>query len=292
MATEPIAAGSAGIIDVEGARLPYRIEGQGQPCVVLGSVAFYAREFSQELRQRLQLVFLDLRHFVAADPSFPPDRISIDTYADDIEQARTTLGLGDVVVIGHSIHATVALEYARRYPEHVLGVVVTGGVPASEGRRAARDRHWETEASEERKQLLARAEAELTPEVEASLSPAEFFVRDYVASGAWYWYDPTYDAAWLWEGVEPNMPVLERLAELLDPYDLGQGPGQITTPVLIAHGRYDFGAPYPLWGAHRHKLPRHTYVLFEESAHTPSLEEPEQFDQTLLAWIDGLAISG
>ena len=36
------------------------------------------------------------------------------------------------------------------------------------------------------------------------------------------------------------------------------------------------------------KLPRHTYALFEKSGHHPSLEEPERFDQTLLAWVHGL----
>ena len=75
------------------------------------------------------------------------------------------------------------------------------------------------------------------------------------------------------------------------PYDLGQGPGEITVPVLIAHGRYDYFVAYTLWEEHRHKLPRHTYVLFERSGHTPPLEEPDKFDQTLLAWLHGLDTS-
>jgi proline iminopeptidase len=58
--------------------------------------------------------------------------------------------------------------------------------------------------------------------------------------------------------------------------------------VLIAHGRYDYAIPYTLWEEHRHKLPRHSYVLFERSAHAPSLEEPERFDQAVLEWVRGL----
>jgi proline iminopeptidase len=289
MTTPRMAPDKAGIVEVEGAHLGYRIEGRGQPCLVVGSSIYYPRVFSQALRQHLQLVFVDLRHFAAAsDPSFTPDRISSDTYTDDIEHVRQTLGLGDVVVIGHSVHATVALEYARRYPEHVSGVVAIGGDATSDGKDAARERLWETEASEERKELLARAEAALTPELRATLSPGELFVREYLAAGPRYWYEPTYDASWLWEGVTPDLPVLERLWELFDPYDLAQGPGEITTPVLIAHGRYDFAAPFTLWEEHRHKLARHTYALFEKSGHHPPLEEPERFDQTLLAWINGL----
>jgi len=275
------------VVAVDGARLAYRIEGQGQPCLVLGLLEYYSRVFSGALRERLQLVFVDLRHSAPSDPSFRPDQISIETYADDIEQIRRALALDDVVVMGHSVHATIALEYARRYPEHVRGVVVTGAVPNTADYDAALEQ-LRQEASEERKELRARNQADLTPELRARLSPTEFFIREYVARGPMHWYDMTYDGTWLWEGTELNLPVLERLYDLVDPYDLAQGPGEITVPVLIAHGRYDYGAPYTLWERHRHKLPRHTFALLQRSGHTPPLEEPPGFDEQLLAWIGGL----
>jgi proline iminopeptidase len=102
------------------------------------------------------------------------------------------------------------------------------------------------------------------------------------------WYDPTYDATWLWEGAEPDMPILDRLGELFEPYDLAQGPGEIRMPVLIAQGRYEFGAPPSFWQAHLRKLPRPALVVFDRSSHTPQLEAPERFDEAVLAWIAGL----
>ncbi len=284
----------AGVIDVEGARLRYRIEGLGQACLVVGSSILYPRAFSDALREQLRLVFVDLRHFVASDPSFGPDRISLDTYADDIERVRSTLGLDDIVVIGHSIHGAIALEYARRYPDHVRGVVAIGArARMSAEDYATEDRLWEAEASEERKAIVARRQAALTPEVRATLSPAEAIARDYVAIGPMQWFDPTYDPSWLWEGVVPNQPILDRLYdELFDPYDLAQGPSPITVPVLIAIGRYDYTAPHTLWEEHRHKLSRHTFALFERSGHYPSLDEPKLFDHTLLAWIQSLKKPG
>jgi proline iminopeptidase len=279
---------SAGIVEVDGAQLRYRIEGHGQPCLVVGSAIFYPRMFSQELREHLQLVFADLRHFAAsADPTFGPDRITVDTYADDIEQVRRTLGLGDVIVMGHSIHGSIALEYARRYPEHVRGVVAIGAVPAEDP--AEVERLWEADASEERKEILARLQAKLTPEARAAMTPADLLVREYVANGPVYWYDPAYDCSWMWQEVVPDMPVFEHLfGGLFETYDLAQGPAKITVPVLIAHGRYDYAAPYTLWEERKQELPRHTYALYEKSGHFPSLEESELFDQTLLAWVRGL----
>jgi proline iminopeptidase len=290
VSTDTTPEDNVGIVEVEGAHLRYRIDGHGQPCLVVGSSIYYPRVFSQELREHLQLVFVDLRHFAASEPSFAPNLISVETYTDDVERVRKTLGLGDVVVIGHSIHGTIALEYARRYPEHVRGVVAICAPPRrSDEDPAPRERLWEADASEERKEILARQLAQLTAEVRARLSPADMFVRTYVANGPRYWYDPTYDCSWLWEGVVPDMPVMDRLyGELFRTYDLAQGPGEITVPVLIAQGRYDYAIPYTLWEEHRHKLPRHTYALFDRSGHTPPIEEPEQFDQTLLAWVHGL----
>lgn len=300
MTTKNMAQGNAGVVEVEGARLRYRIEGHGPPCLVVGSSVLYPRVFSPGLRGHLQLIFADLRHFAdprhpaSADPSFRPEQISIGTYAGDIERVRQTLGLGEVVVIGHSIHGTIALEYARRYPQHVRGVVATAGVPRGTGELpAASERFWEADASGERREILARQLAELTPEVRATLSPADLFVREYVASGPMYWYDPAYDAAWLCEDVVTDMPIMDRVwDELFAAYDLAQGPAEITVPALIAHGRYDYNIPYTLWEEHRHKLPRHAYALLEKSGHAPSFEEPELFDHTLLAWVHGLDGSG
>jgi proline iminopeptidase len=280
----------SGIVEVEGAHLRYRVEGHGPPCLVVGDTNFYPRVFSPGLRKHLRLVFLDLRHFAATDPSFEPDRITIETLPADIEQARQTLDLGDVVVIGHSTHGTMALEYARRYPEHVRGVAAIGAPPRrGEEPPSASERLWEADASKERKEILARQLAYLKPGILSGLSPSEIWVREYVANGPRYWYGPTHDASHLFEGVVLDVPVMQRLfGEVFGSYDLAQGPAEITVPVLIAHGRYDYAVAYTGWEEHRLKLPRHRYVRFESSGHFPPLEEPERFDQTLLAWIDEL----
>lgn len=56
-----------GLIEVEGARLHYLIEGPAY--LVIGSARYYRRTFSQELRNSLQLVFIDARDFAASKSS-------------------------------------------------------------------------------------------------------------------------------------------------------------------------------------------------------------------------------
>jgi proline iminopeptidase len=272
-----------GVIDVDGARLHYRDEGRGPTCLVLGSSTFYPRVFTPDLREHLRLVFVDLRHFSPAT-ELGPHQVTRELYSTDIDQVRETLGLDEVVVIGHSVHAGPALDYAHTYPERVKGVVVVGCAPHDDETEA--DRLWDTAASAERKELLARRLAELTPEVLASLSTEEVFVREYLADGPRWWFDPRYDASQLWKGVRIHLPLVQRLYDLYD-FDAAELLLHISAPALIAVGRYDFNNPYTLWDENS-LPPRHEVELFERSGHYPSLEEPYKFNERLVEWVDGL----
>ena len=78
----------------------------------------------QELRNHFKFVFfMDLRHDAQSNSSVETSRITLDTYLDDIEKVRRTLGLDRIVVLGHSHHGLLALEYARKYPQQTSHVV-------------------------------------------------------------------------------------------------------------------------------------------------------------------------
>ncbi len=283
---------NTGVVKVEGAELRYVVEGQGRPILVLGSSIYYPRTFSDELKGQFKFAHLDSRHFVPADPDFDITTISLQTYADDAEKARQELGLGKVLVAGHSVHATLALDYARRYPESVSGVVALGGVPGGMGnlQQISQD-FWEAEASDERKAILAQNWVEFGGQEKlAELAPSDQIVASYVANGPMYWYDPTFDASPLWEGVESNMSLFFHLmGSMVGEYDLAQGPPPVKSPVFIVMGRYDFVVPHTLWDeAAQAKIPQLSFNLFEKSGHTPQLEEPALFDQKLIAWLGDL----
>lgn len=218
---------------------------------------------SSGLRDHLRLVFADLRHFAVSEASFDLGRISRQTYADDIERVRQTLRLGRVILIGGSIHGTIALDYAKRHSANVRGVVVFGAYPyVSDREPDAAEQLWETDASPERKKALADRTAQLTPDLLSGLSAEESLALDYIVHVPRDWYDASYDASWLWDGVGPNVPLFEPVfGDLFANFDLNDPPAPVTAPVLIAQGRYDYNAAYTLWEEHRHKLPHHAYAV-------------------------------
>ena len=75
-------------------------------------------------------------------------------------------------------------------------------------------------------------------------------------------------------------------------HDLAQGPVEITAPVLIAHGRYDYAVAYTGWEEHRHKAPQAQLCAIREQRAFSAARGAGRFDQTLLAWIDELGSSG
>jgi proline iminopeptidase len=106
-----------GQIVSDGFTLQYRLSGTGIPTLVVGSSIYYDRSFSQELRTKLHMVFIDHRGFAPANYCQDTDKYQLDLLVDDIELMRRELGFDRVVIIGHSGHAFMALEYAKKYPD-------------------------------------------------------------------------------------------------------------------------------------------------------------------------------
>lgn len=118
-----------GSVEIAGATLKYAVEGNGIPLLVLGSSIYYPRTFSEQLRESCAIVCADLPHFVPLGPKFNLACIGFDFYCECIEAIRADARLGRVVVVGHSHHGNVALEYARRHPGNVSHVVLIGTPP-------------------------------------------------------------------------------------------------------------------------------------------------------------------
>jgi proline iminopeptidase len=278
---------TSGIINVQGAKLHYIIQGTGTPCVVLGLPTIYIRIFSQKLRASFKFIFLSLRHDAQSENSMELGKITLDTYVDDINQARLTLGLDKIVVLGHSGHGMMALEYAHKYPQNTSHVIMMGTPPfMNQAFYKAGDEFWKNQASDERKMILKQNREKLTKDALSKMTPNGRFIKSVLANVPMAFYDPKYDFSWGFESYEYNIDVLNRVwGEVLTTYDVAKVLGQIATPVFLALGKSDYGVPYILWDNLKDKFPNLSYNLFEKSGHYPMLEEQPLFDRKLVDWI-------
>ena len=276
------------IIKTNGVALNTITIGEGEPVLVVGSAIYYPRTFSESLQQQYKWVFSDCRLFVPTPEKFDMKTPLFDLMADDLEAIRVELELGKVTILGHSIHGLIALEYARRYPESITGVVVIGSPPRLGSAANSVAEAAISAADPERLAIIAqRWEAFGGQEKLAEMHPDETIIPAYLNNGPFYWYDMHFDAAPLWEGVQGNAAlVFPLMSNQGAGYDLGQKP-LVKAPVFVAIGRHDFVVPYTMWDdAVQSKLPNLTLHLFEKCGHTPQFEVQEDFDTCFNQWMN------
>lgn len=273
------------IVSADGTKLRYIVEGTGIPCVVVNG-SHYQRVFSKDLRRHLKLIFLDFRHSYEADAGAKLDTITLDTLFDDIEQVRKALGFDRIAVMGHSLPSLIALEYARKYPEHTSHVILIGAPPFMIPPKES-EAFWESDASEARKLADKRNLARITDEDLKKAPSGQAWKLVFVRNGAHYWYDPSYDSSWMLEGIAPNMNFMPHVFGLFRDYDVGKRTARVTRPVFLALGRYDYLVPYPTWDGRKDSFPNLSFNLFEKSGHYPMFEEPALFNKKLIEWMKG-----
>jgi len=271
------------IVFVNGLKFKCKIEGSGITTMVIGSAVQHPRMFSQELRKNFKLIFVDTRLFVPADI----EEYTFDDAIEDIESIRKYLKIERMVVMGSSMLAIVCLEYAKKYPERVSHLVMIGISPIfDDSYYKERNKYWESQATEERKQIWKENKKKLTEELRKNVSPGKARVFRYVSNGPKRCYDARYDSAWLFEGVTVNMSKgIYDFIKSFYTYDIKNNIQEVSMPVLLVVGRYDFNNPYYLWNDFKSKFSNLEYHLFEKSGHHPMLEEPKLFNQTLTKFI-------
>ena len=275
-----------GFQEVEGFRLAYRIAGEGQPVLVVGSAVYYPRLFSSELSRALRVIHVDHRGFAEAPADLTPELYSLERVVDDLELLRARLGLEDLVVLGHSGHAFLAAEYAIRYPQHVRKLVLLNTAPTNGPQRQQQSfAFFDEAASPERKRQFEADIALLAGDIERE--PERRFAHMVMRMGAQSFYDFTFDGSALWDGVRTNMPILDYLwGEAFGRLDLIERLASLDKPVFLGLGRYDYlVGPVSLWDAVERRCPHVSKVVFERSGHNPMLEQRADFDARLIDWI-------
>ena len=280
---------NSGIIKVDGFNLHYVIEGKGKPAIVIGSSVYYPRIFSRSLRNHIKFIFLDHRGFVSAPNDVDTTDYSLDKIILDIEKTRQKLELGKIIIIGHSGHSYMALEYAKAYPKNVTKVVMIGIAPdLGSANKKLIEQTWEESVDPERKKAMNDNLLRFSDEKLSKLSPSQAFIQTYVRNGPRTWYDPHYDSTPLWEGITLNLDMIYYMwGKVFLDIDITKELENFKKPIFLALGRYDnIVAPPSVWDSIRPKFFDLTIRVFEKSGHTPQFEQPELFDQELLNWLE------
>ena len=272
-------------VDIDGLHVVR--EGQGPALLAMhgpvGLDHFHLHSALKPLTAHFEVISYDWRGNGRSELKGARDQITVETLCADVETIRTETGHSRVVVLGHSGAASLALEYARRYPDRVRGLVLVSGTPRLD--------YVEM--------LLANIARKGTSEQAATftqvMSATEF--TDDALKDAWFDILPLYFRSYRHEHRTIWEPTVFRGAawvqyrnSIMGALDALDWLYEIKIPALVVTGRHDIVTPLEEGGRRLAAgLPHATLAVFEESAHFPFLEEPEVFVATLMDWLSRIS---
>lgn len=283
-------AARQGLLTLDDARIFYEVVGAGEPIIVVHGGPGLDHEYLQPgldiLGTRNTLVYYDQRGTGRSSAALTESAISLDTFVEDIDALRETLGFERVTVLGHSFGTLLALEYARRYPDRTRALILMN--PVEPGQRF----------QEETAARRARAMSEEVAEEMAEIRDSEAFeARDPATLSRFYRLafrplvqDPeTVDALDLdlsSTTARQGQDVARLLGTSMGTVDWWDRLSLIDTPTLVVHGRYD-APPLDMSRELAEALPVGTFEVLD-AGHFPYVEDRQGLLSAVSRFFAGL----
>lgn len=272
---------------VDGTRLAYRRVGEGEPLICLPGGPMRASAYLGELgglSAHRSLVCLDLRGTGDSAAPADPATYRCDRLVDDVEALRAHLGRDRIDLLGHSAGGTLAMLYAARHPDRVGRLALVNPSPRAVGLEIADlDRRQVAE--------LRRGEAWF-PDAFAAFeriwagdaTAADWTAIEPFRHGRWDAVSQAYVAQ---EASQRNADAaaVYYSAGAVDPEAIRSAIARLDAPVLLVAGEYDVALPPRLAAEYAGLFSQAEMAVQPGGGHTPWLDDPEWFVQTLAAFL-------
>ncbi|WP_080846220.1 proline iminopeptidase-family hydrolase [Cytobacillus gottheilii] len=272
-----------GMINVTGGKVWYQKhegEGTGTPVIILhggpGS-SHYSMQDLKILAKDRPVIFYDQLGCGKSERPNDTALWHIDRFVEELGQVREALNLDEVHILGHSWGTTLAAAYLLTKPAGVKSVIFSS--PCLSAPLWAEDQERNRKLLPEDVQaVLKECEENGTTDSEAYKKATAEFNKMFVCR-----LDPM--PAFLKEGAKYRSPEVYNImwgpSEFhvtgnLKSFDCTQQLKEIEIPSLYTCGRYDEATPESTQ-SFSELTPHSAFHVFEESAHMPYIEEPEQY---------------
>ena len=197
-------------------------------------------------------------------------------YADDLVALLDAREIDECTLVGWSLGATIAATFARQYGDRLDGMIL---VSSSLFRGLASPEANEGDENDlPIHRMIANQRTNRPKGMERFVSGMFADVDEWTIR-------------WLWSiGMETPMRVAIKSLEIyveLDYEDIREGLRETAVPSAVFHGASDRAATIDDAESIAADVLRDgTFVLFENSAHAPFLDEPIRFNDELLAFLE------
>lgn len=275
---------------INGCKLYYEVHGKedGEPIFFIhggpgmGDCRGDIKAFSS-LGDMYKLIFLDMRGSGRSE-DVPP--YTHEQWTADIEGLRQFLGLGKIKILGGSYGGFLTLEYVLRYPENVTHVLLRDTAPSNNYNDLSMEKALNSNLPGIDQDMLDRlfngrvSSNEEFREMFAAIQPLYTVVVDEEANKKriddMYFHYETHNYAFSIN--KKNYDLLDRL-------------NTIKVPVLITVGREDWVTPVVCSEDIHREIENSTFIIFENSGHSPHLEENEEYLKYVREFLTGVPVA-
>lgn len=270
-------------VEINGVKHFIEKMGNGEPLLVLhggpGLSHDYLTPYFETLARKYQVIFYDQRG--CGKTEFPKDTssITLENLVNDLEAIRTHLKIGKLNLISHSWGTTIALTYAKKYPDNLKRLILISPAPAN-------SEFFDITFSNMQKK---RSEEDTKELIQAMMSK-EFEKRD----------EKVFRKAILL-GDKVNLVEQDKIAELYEPmkfdvdrannlmivtsllektyfdFDITTGLDVVKCPTLIILGGLD-NVPFASAQAIQESIKGSQLEVIKKCSHYPFFEDPKEFN--------------
>jgi proline iminopeptidase len=272
-----------GFLDVEGGKVWYRIDGnsEGVPVITLhggpGGAHIGMEPLASALAPERPVLLYDQLGCGASDRPEDTSLWTTERFVRELASLREQLGLTEVHLLGHSWGTMLLADYLLTEPKGVKSAIFSS--PCLSATRWIQDADtYRLQLPSEVQEVLRACEANGTTDSDEYRAAEEVYTRRHVCRIERTPEQKARRKAAFGEGVYNTMwgPSEFHATGNLKDYDRTHQLHKLTVPALFTCGAYDEASPASTKYYHS-LLPGSAFHIFENSAHSPIVEEPEAY---------------
>lgn len=236
------------------------------------------------LAEHMQLVYIDNRGSGKSEKG-PQSTYTLDNNVEDIEALRKYLGLEKIILLGQSYGGMTAMEYARRYQEHLLGLILVVTAPSHKFIERAKEIVKERGTSEQQEM------AQVLWDGAFESNEQQYKYYEVMAPLYSYTYQETPEAVEARNNAQQRSnrsyeALNEGFAGFLREFDVTESLSSYKIPTLIIGGRHDWITPIEASILMNKQIPNSKLVIFENSSHSVLKDEYDKFISTVTGFVN------
>ena len=282
-----------GFIEVEGGKIWYRIDGEGDKTPVLllhggpGSSSFYLEPL-KELSQDRPVIFIDQLGCGRSTRITDTTLMTIEKNVEQLEQVRKALKLEKFYLYGHSWGTMLGMDYYVKYPKGIQGLIFSSPLFSTKIwtddadtliatlpeatqkaiRESERQKNYENEAYKEAMNVYYKAYVRRSDKSKSQQDTAAKFFGENVYNFMW---GPSEFTA------TGNLLTYNRLKEL----------AMIKVPTLLTAGEFDEARPASV-RYYTSLIPGAKFEVIPDAAHVTMGDNPKENNRVLREFLSKL----